>query len=231
MKLKTVALTGVMSLAGLGLVGAGTHATFTAQTSSQQAISAGTLSVVLNGPAGTNWTGSGTPDMTLPSVGPVGSTFISPAQLITITNNGSLTANEINLQVTDSPGNSAGSALAKEMSLCLYSDNYIVFNGLLSADEALGNMAVTGSIAPGLTDTYTAVFYAGDEDTECGNVSGYQYNTVDAVGGGNPLTPYPVTSAQPDAGSPVGYSNLAPTLKSDAEGGTDTVSVTLTYSA
>jgi hypothetical protein len=117
------------------------------------------------------------------------------------------------------------------MYLCLYSDANIVFNGLLSADEALGNMSVGGTVLPnGGTDTYTAVFYAGDVYTGCGNVSGYQYGTLDAAPGSS-LTPYPVTSAQPDAGSPVGYSSSANTLQNDAEGGTNTVSVTLTYSA
>ena len=228
MKLKAVALTGVMSLAGLGLVGAGAHAVFTTSTSSAQTISAGMLGVVLNGPAGTSWPGSGTPNMTLPSVGPVGSSFISPAQLITITNDGSLTANEINLKVTDVPGNSAGSALASEMSLCLYSDNTVVFNGLLPADEALGDMQVAGTVLVGGTDTYTAVFYAGNEATGCGNVSGYQNGAEDA--GSNGLTPYPVTGTFTDDGTPTGTSN-AQTLNTDSEGGSDTVSVTVTYSA
>ena len=35
-------------------------------------------------------------------------------------------------------------------------------------------MAVGGTIAPSGTDTYTAEFYAGNEATGCGNVSGYQ---------------------------------------------------------
>jgi hypothetical protein len=228
MKLRIVALTGVLSLAGLGLVGAGAHGVFSTQTTSNQTISTGTLAVVLSSPGAS---GNGTPTISLPSVTNAGSTFISPAQLITITNNGSLTANEINLKVTDSPGNPAGSALASEMYLCLYSDSNIVFNGLLSADEALGNMEVGGTVLPnGGTDTYTAVFYAGDVYTGCGNVSGYQYGTLDAAPGTS-LTPYPVTSAQPDAGSPVGNSSLASPLNGDAEGGTDTVSVTLTYSA
>ena len=224
-------MTGVMSLAGLGLVGAGAHAVFTATTTSAQTISAGTLSVVLSSPGAT---GNGTATISLPSVANAGSTFISPAQLITITNNGSLTATEINLKVTDSPTNSPGldngGALATEMYLCLYSDSNILFNGLLSADEALGNMAVGGTVPIGGTDTYTAVFYAGNEPTGCGNVSGYQYGTLDAAPGTS-LTPYPVTAAQPHAGTPVGNSNLAPALNSDAEGGSDTVSVTVTYSA
>jgi predicted ribosomally synthesized peptide with SipW-like signal peptide len=222
MKLRTVALTGVMSLAGLGLVGAGAHAAFSTSTTSSQTITAGTLSVVLSSPTATS--GNGTTALTLPSVTNVGSSFISPAQLITITNNGSVTANEINLQVTDS----GSSALQTEMYLCLYSDSTIVFNGTVKADEALGNMAIGGSIAPSATDSYTAVFYAGDENTGCGNVSGYQYGTVDATDGA--LTTWPAGATAPDAGSPVGYSNLAGTLSNDAQGGTDTVTITMSYS-
>jgi hypothetical protein len=226
-------MTGVMSLAGLGLIGAGAHAAFNTTTTSNQTVSAGTLGVVLSGPTGT--TGNGTPVISLPSVTNVYSTFMSTPELITITNNGSLTASEINLKVTDTPINSSGlnngGRLASEMYLCLYSDNNIVFNGPLSVDEALGNMAVGGTVLPnGGTDTYIAVFYAGNEPTGCGNVSGYQYGTLDAAPGTS-LTPYPVTAAQPHAGTPVGNSNLAPALNSDAEGGSDTVSVTLTYSA
>jgi hypothetical protein len=233
MKLRTVAMTGVMSLAGLGLIGAGAHAAFNTTTTSNQTVSAGTLGVVLSGPAGT--TGNGTPVISLPSVTNVYSTFMSTPELITITNNGSLTASEINLKVTDTPINSSGlnngGRLASEMYLCLYSDNNIVFNGPLSVDEALGNMAVGGTVLPnGGTDTYFAVFYAGIENTGCGNVSGYQYGTLDAASTSNPLTPYPIT-AGPDAGTPAGTSNQASALSSDAEGGSDTVSVTVTYSA
>src|ERR1035438_1142456 len=50
----------------------------------------------------------------------------------------------------------------------------VAWKGTVAADEALGNMAIGGSIAPTATDSYTAVFYAGDENTGCGNVSGYQ---------------------------------------------------------
>ena len=222
MKLKTMAMTGVMSLAGLGLIGAGAHATFTTSTTSSQQVSAGTLSVVLSSPTATS--GNNTTALTLPSVTNVGSSFISGAQLITITNNGTVTANEINLKVTDS----GSSALQTEMYLCLYSDSTTVFNGTVAADEALGNMAIGGSIAPTATDSYTAVFYAGDENTGCGNVSGYQYGTVDATDGA--LTTWPVGATAPDAGSPVGYSNLAGTLGNDAQGGTDTVTITVSYS-
>jgi hypothetical protein len=224
-------MTGVMSLAGLGLVGAGAHAAFTTTTTSNQTVSAGTLGVVLSANGAT---GNGTATISLPNVTNVYSTFMSTPELITITNNGSLTANEINLKVTDTPTNSPGldngGALAKEMYLCLYSDSNIVFNGLLSADEALGNMAVGGTVLPnGGTDSYTAVFYAGSENTGCGNVSGYQYGTLDEAPGTS-LTPYPILTG-PDAGTPAGTSSSASALNSDAEGGSDTVSVTVTYSA
>ena len=232
MKLRTVAMTGVMSLAGLGLVGAGAHAAFTTTTTSNQTVSAGTLSLVLSANNATGNGSVGNP-LVLPAVGNVGSSFVSTPELITITNTGSLAASEINLQVTDSAtlanNNITNSALASEMYLCLYSDSNIVFNGLLSADEALGNMAVGGTVPIGGTDTYTAVFYAGSEPTGCGNVSGYQYGTLDAAPGSS-LTPYPILTG-PDAGTPPGTSNLAPALNSNAEGGSDTVSVTVTYSA
>jgi predicted ribosomally synthesized peptide with SipW-like signal peptide len=213
-----------MSLAGLGLIGAGAHATFTATTTSQQTISAGTIDLTLSAIGATGNGTVGNP-LVLPPIGNVGSTFISPAQLITITNSGSLTANEINLQMTDS----GSSVLSGEMYMCLYSDSTIVFNGTVAADELLGNMAVAGTVPAGGTDTYTAVFYAGNENTGCGNVSGYQYGTADATNG--PYTTYPVGASAPDTGSPAGYSNLAGTLQNDAEGATDTVSITVTYSA
>ena len=48
MKLRTIGMTGVMSLAGLGLVGAGAHAVFTQNTTSRQTITAGTMHVTLH---------------------------------------------------------------------------------------------------------------------------------------------------------------------------------------
>ena len=65
MKLKTVALTGVVSLAVLGLIGSGARAVFTTSTTSRQSITAGTwgapptVTIVypVNGTTyGTNWT-------------------------------------------------------------------------------------------------------------------------------------------------------------------------------
>ena len=47
MKLRSVAMTGVLSLAGLGLVGAGAHAVFTTSTASNQTVTAGTAGPVI----------------------------------------------------------------------------------------------------------------------------------------------------------------------------------------
>jgi hypothetical protein len=65
MKLRSVALIGVVSLAALGLIGAGAHAAFTTSTTSHQTITAGTWGApptvaitypVNNTTYGTNWT-------------------------------------------------------------------------------------------------------------------------------------------------------------------------------
>ncbi|MGA9076777.1 MAG: MBG domain-containing protein [Acidimicrobiales bacterium] len=67
MKLRSVALVGVMSLAVLGLIGTGAHAVFTTSTTSSQTITAGTWGApptvaitypVNNTTYGSNWTGS-----------------------------------------------------------------------------------------------------------------------------------------------------------------------------
>jgi len=66
-KLRSVALVGVMSLAVLGLIGTGAHAVFTTSTTSSQTITAGTWGApptvaitypVNNSTYGSNWTGS-----------------------------------------------------------------------------------------------------------------------------------------------------------------------------
>jgi hypothetical protein len=226
MKFKSIAMTGMLSLAGLGLVGAGAHAVFTTTTSSAQTINAGTLGLTLSANNATGTGAVGNP-LVLPAVANVGSSFVSAPELITITNTGSLAASEINLQVTDSAtlanNNVTNSALAGGMYACFYSDGAIVFNGLLSSVEGLGNMAVGGSVPIGRTDTYTVVFYAGSVDTGCGNVglaagaSSYIYPPVN----------YPVQTV---AGTD-DLSTDAVSLGNTAEGGSDTVSVTMTYSA
>jgi hypothetical protein len=199
MKLKTVAMTGMMSLAGLGLVGAGAHAVFTATTASSQTVSAGALAVVVSSPdaPGCTTVADNCTSLTLNPVGPFGSTFDSAASLVTITNTGNIPATEISLTVSDSPINSAGldngGALASEMGMCFFSDGSTVWNELLPAVEAGSPYSLGASpLATSGTDSYSVDFYAGQASSQC---------TGPAV----------------------------PALDTLAEGGSDAVTVTITY--
>jgi predicted ribosomally synthesized peptide with SipW-like signal peptide len=126
MKLRTVAMTGVMSLAALGLVGAGAHAVFTATTTSAQTISAGTLSLVLQAtnPGGGDVAGYNTNSITFTPQPPVASSFVTAPQLITIYNNGNVTATEISMKLTDpiNVANLPSAALDSQTWVCMYSD-------------------------------------------------------------------------------------------------------------
>jgi hypothetical protein len=163
--------------------------------------------------------------ITLPAVGPEGSTFLSTPILITVYNASSYPVFYTGLQFTDSSNNGIpGEYLADEMSTCLYSDGFVTYNGTLPAAEALGNMLGGGEIGAGSTDTYTVVFYAGTENTGCGTLSG---NMIDAWATGG--------IANVDGGAAIAWPQSSPvsnaaSLDNNAEGGSDTVSVTWTYS-
>jgi predicted ribosomally synthesized peptide with SipW-like signal peptide len=227
MKLRTIAMAGVLGVAGLGLVGTGAHAVFTATTSSAQTITAGNLSVVLSvtDPAAT---GNGTPNLTLGPLGPTGSSFMTTPELITITNNGNIPATEVALQLSDQNTNTT---LQGETWACLYSDGSggggVFFNEPLPTVEGYGQAAIGHlTLAPGATDTYTVVYYAGPtEATGCGTAySGYQAVAY----GGYPGAYYSAesyTGAAPALGLNPAVTSLAPA----AEGGSVTPKVTVSY--
>jgi hypothetical protein len=207
MKLRAVALTGVMSLAGLGLIGAGAHAVFTTSTSSAQTITAGNLSVVLTAP------GSDCPSLsdnctllTFPTFGPVGSSFTTGDQEVTVTNNGNIPATELIFNMTSSPPTSA---LESELGACVTSTGLgtngflVLYNGPLSGtlnqnwwqngDTLTVGGPYTNTAAP--TDNYFINIYAGPgQATACGT-------------------------------SPAS----TPTLQNDAEGESVTISANVTY--
>lgn len=210
LKLRNIAMMGAMGTAGLGLIGAGAHAVFTQNTASSQTITAGTMSVNLSGGA----TGNGTPNMTLAPLGPVGSSFVSTPTLITITNSGNIPVSEVALKVSDTNNNAT---LQSETNVCFYSDGELLVNEPLTTVEGYGSAVVGGSIAAGATDTYTAVFYAGATDANCGayftGFSGGSYTTNELY-----------------TGAPAfGANATAATLTNPAEGGVITPSVTLSY--
>jgi hypothetical protein len=226
MKLKSVALTGVMSLAGLGLVGAGAHAVFTATTLSAQTISAGTLSLVLQAtnPDGSQVAGYNTNSITFAPQAPVASSFVTAPQLITIYNNGNVTATEISMKLTDpyNPASLPSAALDSQTWVCMYSDNELAFNEPMTTVEGYGSVVIGAqTISPLATDSYTVVFYAGSADSGCGptftGISGDTYTNFEAY-----TPPGPTLGTNPDP--------LALPLTSAAEGGTITPTFTVSYS-
>jgi hypothetical protein len=167
-KFRTIAMVGAMSIAGLGLIGAGAHAIFTTSTTSTQNITAGTLSVVLSSPAATAGNGTGT--LTLGAYGPTASTFTTGDDTVTMTNNGTIPASELTETIgTDYPT----STLAGELYVCEVSygpgltPDYVIYNGPLTS--ALYTQAITGTIAVNGIDEYTTNIYAGSEPTLCGD--------------------------------------------------------------
>jgi hypothetical protein len=210
MKLRLVAMTGVLSLAGLGLIGVGAHAVFTTSTTSNQTVSAGTLSVVLNSPEAVG--GWNTDNLTLAPITGAASTFTGGDETVTATNIGSLNAYELVFTVSSTYPTSA---LAKELSVCISSTGlgtggsvYAWYNGPVANLPAGGwgqqgdYLTVGGPYsAPGVTpaygptDNYNVQFYAGaGQTTACGT-------------------------------SPVGW----PDLQNDAMGESIVISSTMTY--
>jgi hypothetical protein len=175
------------------------------------------LSVVLSASGAS---GNGTPDIVLGSLNPVGSSFMSAPTLITITNNGSMTATEVALQLSDHHTNTT---FENETWACLYHDGGVVFNEPLTIAEGYGQSAIGHlELAPGAADSYTAVYYAGPkEDTGCGGTySGFSAVSYDGYPG-----QYGATKLY--LGGTVNPAALS--LTNPAEGGTITPTVTLSY--
>jgi predicted ribosomally synthesized peptide with SipW-like signal peptide len=179
MKLKSIAMTGVLSLAGLGLVGAGAHAVFTQNTTSAQTITAGSMNVTLHSDgANVVVSGNNTANLVLAPINAAeGSSFVEAYHVI-MTNNGNIPVNEITYQLTDSQnGSSASVALQTEMWACLYSgtgnmygnEGEVYFNSPLTTVTGWGAGASKFLTLPvGTTDDYTVVIYAGSTDNGCG---------------------------------------------------------------
>ncbi len=232
MKLKAVALTGVLSLAGLGLIGAGAHATFTAQTTSQQTINAGNLSVVLTAPdSNCPSLSDNCTSLTFPALGPVGSSFATGDQEVTMTNVGTIPATEITFNLTATP---PSLVLANEASMCVTStglgtngNDYVLYNGPLSGglnanwgqggDTLTVGGPTTNTAAP--TDNYLINIYAGTATTQCGST----FTATDVILGVG-------TVADASAGATaIPGPSQAPTLQNDSEGGSVTLTATMTY--
>jgi predicted ribosomally synthesized peptide with SipW-like signal peptide len=185
---RTIPLAALAGLAavGIALVGVGARANFTASTTSSQTITAGHMDVAVsaaNVPGCTDATND-CHALTLPAVGPVGSTFETPATHVTITNNGSVTAKFDAIQMTETDNSSAAStALYHQMNVCIRSHDdsgtWVEGNGALTTAVALTPSVKQNGVelAPHATASYWVSFYAGENSAECGTTTSDGTNT------------------------------------------------------
>ena len=215
LKFKNMAMIGAMSIAGVGLVGVGAHATFTQNTASAQTIDAGTMNVQLSTlVAGASLTNGGQ-TLTFASPSPEGSSFTTGPMLVTITNYSSIPVTEVvstPSDPTDLSGGptSANSLFAAEAYLCESSSGGVIYNGLL-ADAPAQSINGTLSAYPlsGDTDSYTVTIYAGSGTSECGSLPSDSNDPV-------------VTPAINSAADPAGLAN-------GAQGGVIIPTLTVSY--
>ncbi len=198
---RTLLVSSVIAVAGLGLIGVGSNAVFTQNTVSSQQITAGTMNVVIS--EGAAQTTSG-PTLTLAAFGPTNSAFTTGDTMVTITNQGTVAVQEI----LATPGFTAGSgsasaALAAQVYLCEVSSGTVIYNGPLSGAAV---QHIAGSLAVHATDNYSVNYYAGTVHTACGAVT-----TVGATAAAGNST--------------------APSLGNDAQGGVITPTMTVSYTA
>jgi predicted ribosomally synthesized peptide with SipW-like signal peptide len=254
MRFKTIAMTGVLSLAGLGLIGAGAHAVFSQNTSSAQTITAGTLNVVVSAPGATEASNSADvctsaandcTAITLPPTNAYESSSFLETYTVTITNTSNIPVNEIAYTLTDpnALANAASLAFDQEAWVCLYSDGYIYANEPMGVVEAYGQTAEIDTLAPLSTDSYSLVVYAGPiESTGCGGaVTRYHATPWTSPGGtvvpaqyaassnGNSPTTPDYTFVNSASVPLLGVNTGAASLVSAAEGGVITPTFTVTY--
>jgi hypothetical protein len=206
-----------ISAAGAVLAATGAYACISPAGGSSPQITTQTLSVVLSASGAT---GNGTPNITLGSLGLVGSSFMTPPTLITITNNGTMTASEVALKLSDQNNNAT---FQNETWVCLYKDGNVLVNEPLKTVEGYGVAAIGHlSLAPKATDSFTADYYAGPtENTGCGKTfSGFSPIPINGYLGQYATTePYPSGTVN----------TAALSLTNPAEGGRITPTVTISF--
>src|ERR1035438_5406421 len=164
MRLRGMSTAGMAGITSFLLIGSVAYASCTGSAGASQRTDSSYLSVVLSASGAS---GNGTPNIVLSSSGPTGSSFMTKPTLITITNNGTTTASEVALQLSDHHTNNT---FESETWVCVYKDGGVFFNEPLTIAEGYGESAIGHlNLAPGATDSYTAVYYAGpNEVTGCG---------------------------------------------------------------
>jgi predicted ribosomally synthesized peptide with SipW-like signal peptide len=182
-----------MSIAVMGLIGVGVHATFTSNTSSGQTITAGTSDPTLSGSclSGSNCPTVSNALYTLSSDGtiltfaptaPASSSFTSGDEQVTATNTGNLPLSDPTWVVNAT----GGSDLAIQAFVCVTSTgigtnvtNTVLYNGPLSGFTGTTYSLSSDILTPtgpatatsGPTDNLVVDVYAGAEPTLCGSIT------------------------------------------------------------
>jgi hypothetical protein len=197
-----VALVGA-GILGIAAVGMGAGATFTDAVHTNQTITAGTMHVTVSSASGTLSSDGRT--ITLPPFGPVGSTFETDQNIITVHNSGDIPVTTAAFQLSETHGTSdASAALLNQMNVCIKSTDpsgtWTEGNGPLTTGVALTPSVKENPVVlqPGESMTYSVGFYAGQDSTHCASVSSDGSNTRaawDGYDGGPYHTPASLTSA------------------------------------
>lgn len=180
MKLKSVALTGVLALSGLGLIGVGAHGAWDATTASSQTVNAGTPGVALWATNATNdcnslsnaeTYGAICNSITLTTPADVGSAFDAFSN-INIVDYGDVgvTLTGFTLSVVSNNG-TPGNWLAVGIGVCLQDSNA----NLYFQDSPFGTTTLASPIAlatPNGTSAYNVDLYAGGGTSSlgCGSI-------------------------------------------------------------
>lgn len=236
-----VALMGAGVL-GIALVGVGASAQFTTSVSSSQKIQAGTLKMSVWSPIATNGCTDAAKhctSVTLPVVGPVGSTFVSPQDVVYVTNTGNIPATYADFQISvPTPASGSASAyLLAQTNVCLTStdspstpnpSSWVEGNGPLTTAIALHPSVVENSIVvqPGATVRYGAIFYAGTDTTAPESPRTSTWPNL-LSGCGTITSDGPSTTTRWTSYS--GVYHTPASLTNDAEGGSITPSVSLSF--
>lgn len=183
LSLRRLAIAGALGVGGLSLVGVGADAVFTAQSTTSQQITSGTVSVAISSPSSATCptANSDCASLALPTVGPVTSSFTTDDETITVTDNGTLPLSELDLSF--SLTNSA-SDLATGAYVCLGTTGTgsgfsQIYDGPL-AGLVGGSYIQNGSplMTPGSNYTFIVNIYAGSELTACGSESSTPLDTA-----------------------------------------------------
>jgi hypothetical protein len=168
---------GAVGVAALALIGTGAGATFTDAVHADRTVTAGTMNVqITNGGGGT--VSADGKSVTLPAVGPTGSTFESAHHIVKITNNGNIPVTSDAIQMSESHvGTANNNALFAQTNVCIQSTDYsggpwTEGNGPLSAAVALNPTVKQNPVVlqPGHSLTFSVDFYAGQDSSYCNEV-------------------------------------------------------------